>query len=55
MDFTWKLEYHEGYYAAGNEIPFDESKSDAWKEGYRDGEATLYGDDYFDMRIGEYI
>ena len=42
---VWRLEYHEGYYAAGNGIKFDDKKSDAWKEGYRDGERSLYGDD----------
>ena len=41
----YKIEYHEGYYAAGNNIPFDESWSEARKEGYRDGIASLYGDD----------
>lgn len=41
MESDYKLEYHEGYYAAGNGIPFDESWSDAKKEGYRDGKATI--------------
>ena len=41
----YKLEYHEGYFAAGNNIPYSEDKTEAWKEGYRDGKATLYGGD----------
>lgn len=41
----YKFEYHEGYYAAGNNISYDENKSDAWKEGYADGIASLYGDE----------
>ena len=44
-DFDKKLEYHEGFYAAGNDIPYDENASEAWKEGYRDGCEALYGDD----------
>ena len=36
-----KIEYHEGYFCAGNGIPFDENQSEAWKEGYQDGMATL--------------
>lgn len=43
--FDRKLEYHEGYYAAGNDIPYDENASEAWKEGYRDGCASLFGDE----------
>lgn len=39
-----KLEYHEGYYAAGNGIPFDASWSAAQQEGYADGILSLYGD-----------
>lgn len=45
MESDYKLEYHEGYYAAGNGIPFDESWSDAKKEGYRYGKRTINGDD----------
>ena len=45
------IEYHEGYYAAGNGIPYDEHASEAWKEGYGDGIATLYGDDEFDFDL----
>ena len=46
MDYLeYKLEYHEGYFAAGNNIPYSEDKTEAWKEGYRDGKATLYGGD----------
>ena len=41
MESDWKMEYHEGYYAAGNGIPFDESWSDAKNEGSRDGKATI--------------
>ena len=44
-DFDRKLEYHEGYYAAGNDIPYDENASEAWKEGYYDGYLALFGDD----------
>lgn len=40
----WKIEYHDGYYSAGNDIPFDENKSMAWKEGCWDGMATLMGE-----------
>lgn len=36
-----KIEYHEGYFCAGNGIPFDENQSEDWKEGYLDGMATL--------------
>ena len=43
MDY--KIEYHEGYYAAGNGIPYDDAWSDAKKEGFRDGIASLYGDE----------
>ena len=39
-----KFEYHEGYFCAGNGIPFDENQSEDWKEGYQDGMATLNGD-----------
>lgn len=39
-----KLEYHEGYYAAGNGIPFDESWSPAQQEGYHDGIQSIYGE-----------
>ena len=39
-----KIEYHEGYFCAGNGIPFDENQSEDWKEGYQDGMATLNGD-----------
>lgn len=42
---NYKLEYHEGYYAAGNGIPYDEAWSNARKEGYCDGIASLYGND----------
>ena len=38
----YKMEYHEGYYAAGNGIAFDETKSKAWQEGYDDGIAAIY-------------
>lgn len=41
----YRLEYHDGYFSAGNDIPFDENQSEAWKEGYRDGWESLYGDD----------
>ena len=41
MESDYKLEYHEGYYAAGNDISFDESWSDSKKEGYRDGKRAL--------------
>ncbi|MBQ6520570.1 MAG: hypothetical protein IJI14_17815 [Anaerolineaceae bacterium] len=39
-----KFEYHEGFYAAGNGIPFDASWSAARQEGYQDGIQSLYGD-----------
>lgn len=39
-----KIEYHVGYFCAGNGIPFDENQSEDWKEGYQDGMATLNGD-----------
>lgn len=39
-----KIDYHEGYFCAGNGFPFDESQSEDWKEGYRGGIATLNGD-----------
>ena len=42
--FEPKLQYHEGFYAAGNAIPWDENASDDWKEGYVDGEYSLYGE-----------
>ena len=42
---VWKHEYYEGFYAAGNGIKFNNKMSDAWKEGYKDGEFALYGDD----------
>ena len=29
----FNMEYHEGFYAVGNNIPFDENKSKDWKEG----------------------
>ena len=41
----FNIEYHEGYYAVGNNIPFDENKSKDWKEGWNDGWHALYGDD----------
>ncbi len=40
-----KIEYHEGYFCAGNGIPFDENQSEDWKEGWNDGWHSLYGDD----------
>lgn len=43
-----KIEYHEGYYAAGNNIPFDEDQTEAWKEGWHDGYQSIYGDDDLD-------
>lgn len=39
----YKFEYHEGFYAAGNGIPFDKSWSHARQEGYLDGIQSLYG------------
>lgn len=42
---NYKFEYHEGYYAAGNNIPYDPEQTDAWKEGWLDGMASLNGDD----------
>ena len=48
-DKTRRFEYHEGYYAAGNGVSFDEHQSEAWKEGYRDGFKTIYGDDDLDV------
>ena len=46
---VWKHEYHEGFYAVGNGIEFNNKMSDAWKEGYKDGEFALYGDDGDDV------
>lgn len=48
-----KVEYHEGYYAAGNNIPFDENKSQEWKDGWNDGFESIYGDT--DLDINEII
>lgn len=31
-------DYYNGYFSALNGYPFDESQSDEWKRGYRDGE-----------------
>ena len=44
-----KIEYHEGYFCAGNGIPFDENQSENWKEGWSDGWNSLYGDDDYDI------
>lgn len=42
----YKLEYHEGRYAVCNGIPFDENKSQGWKDGWHDGYEYLYGDEF---------
>ena len=49
---NYKREYHEGYYAAGNNIPFDENKSQAWKDGWNDGFESINGSE-FDFDINE--
>ena len=41
-----KFEYHEGYYAVGNNIPYDENQTDSWKEGYRDGYYSIYDEEF---------
>lgn len=41
----FNMEYHEGFYAVENNIPFDENKSKDWKEGWNDGWYSLYSDD----------
>ena len=46
-----KIEYHEGYFCAGNGIPFDENQSEDWKEGYLDGMATLNCDQEIIMKM----
>lgn len=43
---NYKFEYHEGVYAAGNDIPFDENKSQAWQDGWKDGNATINGSEF---------
>ena len=48
----YELEYHEGMYAVGNDIPFDETKSQAWKDGWNDGYGTLNGSE-FDIDISK--
>lgn len=42
----YKMEYHDGYYSAGNNIPYDKNKSELWKEGYKDGYYSLYDEEY---------
>lgn len=42
----FNFEYHEGYYAVGNGIPFDKNQSKDWQEGWKDGYYSLYDDNY---------
>lgn len=32
------MEYYNGFFSALNGYPYDETKSEDWKHGYRDGE-----------------
>lgn len=50
-NINYKIEYHEGYYSVGNNIPFDNNKSEAWKEGYIDGEYSIYGESEHDKEM----
>ena len=44
--FKEKLDYHEGYYCARNNIPYDKNQTESWKEGWRDGYYSIYEEEY---------
>lgn len=46
---NYRMEYLNGFMAAGNGIPFDETKSQAWKDGWNDSYEAMYGDDDLDV------
>ena len=41
----YKLEYYDGFHATAIGTCYDDTKSSAWKEGYKDAIVALYGDD----------
>ena len=46
-----KLEYHDGYYCAGNNIPYDKNQTESWKEGWKDGYYSIYEEEYQESDI----
>ena len=46
---NYRTQYLDGYMSAGNGIPFDENKSQAWKDGWSDSSEAMYGDDDLDI------
>ena len=47
----YKTEYLDGYMSEGHGIPFDESKSQAWKDGWNDSYEAMCGDSDFNVEV----